>query len=81
MSDLAEQYRRHGTHEWGQRASMYEHHRYSEQVEPRSRRRCRCCRGRATHRGMANGLCLMMGCELMVAQWVRDGTLRKAPAA
>ena len=37
------------------------------------RRRCTCgCEQRATHLGMANGVCLTMGCELYVRRWVRD---------
>lgn len=73
MSDLEERYRRHGTAEWGQRGSAVDHHRYSQSVDPRSRRRCGCgCKRRATHLGMANGICLMTACELAVARWVRD---------
>jgi hypothetical protein len=70
---IAERYRRGGTEEWQARGSDIEHRRYSEPVDGRSRRRCHCgCKRRATHRGMANGICLMMGCQLRVARWVRD---------
>src|SRR4051794_9753639 len=64
---------RGGTAGWGQHGSMTEHVRYAEPVDARSRRRCHCgCRKRATHRGMANGVCLTMGCELFVRGWVKD---------
>ena len=40
---------------------------------PRSRRRCHCgCGKRASHMGQANGVTLMMGCELSVARWVKS---------
>lgn len=43
-------------------------------VGPKSRRRCHCgCKGRATHRGLGDGLCLTTGCELFIRRWVRDG--------
>ena len=36
--------------------------------------RCRCgCDRRASHLGLADGLCMMSGCELTVRRWVRDG--------
>lgn len=51
------------------------HTRYSQPVPSRLRRRCHCgCKTRATHSGMANGICLYEGCELSVARWVRDAT-------
>jgi len=64
---------RGGTAEWGTRASATEHIRYAEPTEHR-RKRCRCgCKGAATHRGMANGICLKSwGCELSVRRWVRN---------
>ena len=35
--------------------------------------RCRCgCNGRASHLGLADGACMMSGCELTVRRWVRD---------
>ena len=41
---------------------------------PRSRRRCGCgCKGKAAHVGLGDGMALMMGCELRVRRWVRDG--------
>jgi hypothetical protein len=80
MSDVEERYRRGGTHEWNQRGSMLEHRRYSSPAPPRSRRRCHCgCKRRATHLGMANGLCLTMGCEFHVARWVRDPVAANRP--
>lgn len=40
----------------------------------KSRRRCHCgCRKRATHLGLGDGICLIMGCELYIRRWVRDG--------
>lgn len=41
-------------------------------VPPRSRRRCSCCRRKATHYGRGGGVVLTMGCEWLVRQWVRD---------
>lgn len=56
---------------WG---SATDHKRYMAPAEPKSRRQCRCgCKRRATHKGMANGICLTMGCELRIRRWVRDG--------
>jgi hypothetical protein len=73
QDQVAERYRRKGTDVFGTHGSAFEHHRYFEPIDPRSRRRCICgCRKRATHRGMANGVCLITGCELSMARWVRD---------
>jgi len=56
---------------WG---SAELHERYAVPVDSRHRRRCSCgCRQRETHRGMANGVALMSGCQLYVRRWVRDG--------
>jgi hypothetical protein len=61
---------RGGTEAWGQWASATEHVRYIEPVSPRSRHRCSCgCGGRATHLGKANGIALMLGCELKARRW------------
>ncbi len=49
-----------------------EHERTMAPVESTSRRRCSCCQRRATHRGLANGVALMSGCEWSVRRWVRD---------
>lgn len=65
---------RGGTAAWGSWGSSAHHVRYSEPVDSKSRRRCHCgCKRRATHRGMANGIALMSGCELSVARWVKTG--------
>jgi hypothetical protein len=57
-------------------ASIDEHPRYMERVDPRSRRHCHCgCGRRATHNGMANGVCLATGCELYIRRWLRDGRM------
>lgn len=78
MSDVAERYRRHGTDEWRQRGSAVEHHRYSQPIDPKSRRRCSCgCNRRSTHLGMANGIALMDGCELAIARWVKNPFARR----
>lgn len=59
-----------GTEEWGRWGSSNHHVLYIERVNPRSRRRCHCgCKTRATHRGMANGVCLTMGCEWAMMRW------------
>src|SRR5438128_8501144 len=61
---------RGGMVEWGLWGSS-EHIRYAQSVRPASRRRCHCgCKRRATHCGMANGICLTTGCELSIARWV-----------
>lgn len=60
--------------DFGQWGSSERHKRYDQKAETKSRRRCHCgCKRRATHLGMANGVCLMMGCQLSVKRWVRDG--------
>lgn len=60
-------------------ASAFEHRRYSVRRENRRTGPRRCplgwperCPNPSTHRGDANGMCLTMGCEFHVAQWVRD---------
>lgn len=59
---------------FGQYGSATEHQRYMQKINPQSRRRCSCgCKNRATHLGMANGVCLTTGCELSIRRWVRDG--------
>lgn len=60
-----------GTETWGQGGSIRDV-RYAEPVAPKSRRRCSCCKRRATHRCMANGVSLGTGCELFVTRWLRD---------
>ena len=66
-----------GTAAWGQVGSSSEHVRYMEPVRPQSRRRCHCgCGARATHRGMANGVCLTTACELAIRRWVKTGSTK-----
>ena len=61
-----------GTEYWGKWASDSAHTRYAEQIVGR-KGKCRCGCGKPyTHRGMANGIMLMGGCELAVRRWVRD---------
>ena len=63
---------------FGQFGSVTEHQRYMGKADPKSRRRCCCgCKARATYLGMANCVCLTMGCELSVRRWVRDGFKNK----
>ncbi len=65
---------RGGMQAWGQWGSSVDHIRYAEPISGRRRRMCHCgCRKRSTHRGAANGITLMTGCELHVRRWVRDG--------
>lgn len=55
-------------------------HRSMKAVQPQSRRRCHCgCRKRASHLGLGDGVALMMGCELYVRRWVRDGIRTHRP--
>lgn len=50
--------------------------RTSVPTQSRSRRRCYCgCGQRASHMGQANGVTMMMGCELSVARWVKSPKL------
>lgn len=64
-----------GMDEWGQYGSSIDHVRYIEPIADRRRaRKCFCgCGKRSTHRGAANGIALMSGCELSTRRWVRDG--------
>jgi hypothetical protein len=62
---------RGGTSGWGEWASSAAHVRYMEPVPSTSRRRCPCCKRRATHMKMANGISLGLGCELYVRRWVK----------
>ncbi len=62
---------------WGQVGGMVGHIRYAEPVPCTSRRRCHCgCKRRATHRGMANGVCLTTACDLAIRRWVKTGRLK-----
>lgn len=72
-----------GTDAWGQVGSSTEHVRYSEQLPKRRGRyrTCHCgCETRSTHRGMANGVCLVSACELAIARWVRTGFTKTVAA-
>lgn len=72
---------RGGTAGWGEWGSSRDHVLYAQPIDPKSRRRCSCgCKRRATHLGMANGICLISGCELSIARWVRNGGHREAAA-
>lgn len=68
---------RGGMDGWGQMGSSACNVRYALPVSAKCRRRCSCgCMSRATHRGMANGVCLTTGCELAIARWVKTGHLK-----
>ena len=68
---------RGGVNGWGIVASAAEHIRYAASVAPKSRRRCHCgCKRRATHRGMANGVCLTTACEFAIRRWVKTGATK-----
>lgn len=72
-----------GTDGWGRMASSTGNIRYSEKKPKRlgRQRACHCgCGGRATHAGMANGICLTSACELGVARWVRTGQTKPMQA-
>jgi hypothetical protein len=67
---------RGGTEGWGTWGSAALHVRYAQALSGpmRNRRMCRCgCGRKRTHMGMANGIALMGGCELVVARWVATG--------
>jgi hypothetical protein len=65
---------------WGAIGNAMTDVRYALPVEPKSRRRCQCgCKRRATRRGMANGVCLVMGCYLAIRRWVKTGNTRLRP--
>lgn len=68
---------RGGTALWGQVGSVHDV-RYALPLTPQCRRRrCGCgCRHRVTYRGMANGVCLTMGCELSIRRWIKTGNLK-----
>lgn len=64
-----------GTESWGQWGSADQHIRYIQRAPSALRRRCNCgCKRRASHSGMANGVCLTSGCELSMRRWaaIRD---------
>lgn len=59
---------------FGKYGSATEHQRYVEKNTYRKQRVCSCgCNTTATSKGMANGVCLIEGCDLRVRRWVRDG--------
>ncbi len=71
---------RGGTESWGSWGSTDHHILYAERITgPGRRRNCHCgCKGRSTHRGMANGICLAMGCEFSIHRWVKRRRFRIA---
>lgn len=67
---------RGGTEGWGTYSSAADHVRYMEPKPTSGKgwRKCYCgCGRRATHRGMANGICLASGCEMSMMRWVKTG--------
>ena len=65
---------RGGTAGWGKVGSADLNIRYAIRQHARKSRKCWCgCGQRASHRGMANGVCLIEGCAFRIARWVRDG--------
>jgi hypothetical protein len=65
---------RGGVDDWGSVGGLPGQIRYDEPVDSKSRRCCKCgCAQRATHRGMANGVCVTMGCDLSMRRWVKEG--------
>ena len=68
---------RGGMYGLGQMGSSACNVRYALPVPANSRRRCSCgCMSHATHRGMANGVCLTTACEFAIARWVKTGRLQ-----
>lgn len=54
--------------------SRLREHRDMVRAKPGSRKRCDCgCKSRATHIGRGQGAAMVIGCELMIRRWVRDG--------
>lgn len=50
------------------------HKRYMQNTDSGSRKKCHCgCGKKATKLGMANGVCLSIGCDLYIRRWIRDG--------
>ncbi len=66
---------RGGMEGWGAVGGV-DHIRY---MEPRKKRpgrqpKCSCgCDREKTHLGLANGVCLISGCEWRVRRWVKEG--------
>lgn len=66
---------RGGMDDWGRIGGLAEHLRY---MEPRPQRpgrkpKCSCgCGTPKTHAGLANGVCLVSGCELFIRRWVKS---------
>lgn len=60
-------------------ANAYVHRRVKEPTKVR--RKCPCgCGRRTTHIGKANGIGMILGCELHVARWVQFGpAMRRRP--
>ena len=66
--------------DFGKIGSALKHKRYMDFVDKKSRKKCLCgCETRANFMGMANGVCLIIGCEIYVRRWVRDGVNARTP--
>lgn len=65
---------RGGVAGWGEVGGLPQHIRYMEARKKRKGRQPKCscgCDTAKTHLGLANGVCLISGCELMVRRWVK----------
>ena len=66
-----------GTDGWGLVGSAAKNVRYCEPLPKKSRKKCHCgCENRKTHRGMANGMCLISACHMGVLRWVKTGSVK-----
>jgi len=55
-------------------SSRLREHRDMVKVKSSSRKRCDCgCKTMATHIGRGQGAAMVVGCELMIRRWIRDG--------
>ena len=69
---------RGGTEGWGKQGSV-NNIKYSVQKPKAAGRCCGCscgCKSSITHLGMANGVCLISGCEFSVKLWVSTGRIK-----
>ncbi|PPD12155.1 hypothetical protein [Methylophilus sp.] len=61
---------------WGEVGSAIDHQRYMMPVDPKRRRKCHCgCEKRATHRGMANGVCLITLFKFEDSAFIKKGQI------
>ncbi len=63
-------------------ASVLQHHVYVETQDARGRHllKCNCgCQRKATHRAMANGICMGEGCEVSMWRFAKHWNVAKIP--